>query len=840
MTRRRQFIRATAGLGAAGLAGCPAADDESTPTATGTDTETATPEPVEAPAPVWTAAAKHGIATVPDHGSDDPSRVWATFTRGAVTEIRYPRVDLMHLRTLEFLVTDGERAWRTYDADTTEDDGVERSTVPATDEALVYEQTTRAEAWSLTVEWVADPARDALVGRVEFDAPDGYDCYAVARTACSNSAGTDVGRRTAGPDGPELAAWDGPGNDGQHVFTDDDGPFAVALGLAAAGGFDRASALSAGEGYALLSDGRWTDRDRVEGVVALAGQLFSGGGTTALALGFARDRDGKTARETARTAVAEGYDRVRESYVSAWGDYLDLVAVPDAVDGELATQYRVAAMTLAAVEDKTYLGAGIASPSVPWGPGTGATTPSDYGYNFVWARDLYQSFTALRAMGDVDGARRAAEYVFERQQGDDGFVPQNTYVDGTVRWGGEQLDEIAFPLVMAYQLTDRHDLALRDLAFGYADVAASADYVATGGPVTEQERWEEEGGYSPSTIAAEIAGLTCAAALAADAGERADALIWQATADEWADRVEDWCATTTGTDEHTRTPYYVRINDDTDPDDGAERSLANGGPTLDERNVVDAGFLELVRLGIKPADDPTIENSVAVVDDAIRVETPNGPAWYRYTGDGYGEPADGGPWRGEGQGRLWPIFTGERAEYELRREDSGDEPAALLDAMAAFANEGRMIPEQVWDRPEPTDYGHEFGEGTGSATPLSWSMAGYVRLAHSLDAGRPVETPAAVADRYGTDRERPALSVTDLPTRTEASPLSVAVSTDADEVLVRAGDETRTAAVEGGEATVEIPLSGIRNTVTVVAVADPDAGLDTGLAVDRQSVTYAG
>ncbi|MFC6975204.1 glycoside hydrolase family 15 protein [Halomicroarcula sp. GCM10025709] len=160
--------------------------------------------------------------------------------------------------------------------------------------------------------------------------------------------------------------------------------------------------------------------------------------------------------------------------------------------------------------------------------------------------------------------------------------------------------------------------------------------------------------------------------LAADAGERSDALVWLATADEWARSVEDWCVTTTGADGH-EPPYYMRINDDTDPDDGADLALANGGPTLDERAVVDAGFLELVRLGIRPADDPIIRNSVSVVDETIRRDTPNGPAWYRYTGDGYGEQADGSPWRSSGQGRLWPLLTGERGEYELRRgTDSGE------------------------------------------------------------------------------------------------------------------------------------------------------------------------
>ncbi|WP_254279805.1 glycoside hydrolase family 15 protein [Haloarcula marina] len=858
MRRRRDFLRTAFGASIAGLAGCPSqsgdgssgadTDDGSDgDTATTTDA-TATPASIEARPPRWTTGEKYGVATVPDHAAADPSRVWATFTAGAVTEVRFPRIDLMNLRTLEFLVVDtvaGE-TWRTHDTDRTSDDGVERSTTLASEDGLLYEQTATPTDgdWSLAVEWVTDPAREALVGSVSFDGSDRHDLYAVARTACSHSAGADVGRR-AGEDGAyTLAAWDGEANDSQHVVLDDDGdPYAVALGLACAGGFDRASALSDDDGQRLLQTGELVDGEAADGVVTLAGRVLSGPGETTLAMGFATDRDGDAATETAVAAAEADYGATRTTYLDAWRDYLDELEIPDsASDGDLSTQYRVAAMTLAAVEDKTYLGAGIASPSVPWGAAVGAINPSDYGYNFVWARDLYQSFTALRAMGDVAGARRATEYVFEYQQDDSGFVPQNTFLDGRTRWGGEQLDEIAFPLVMAYQLRERHDIGFADASYDFAQIRASANYVANSGPATAQERWEEESGYSPSTIAAEIAGLTAAASLAAAEGDRDAALRWLATADDWARNVEDWCATTTGTDEHTTTPYYVRVSDDADPDDGADRPLANGGPTLDERNVIDAGFLELVRLGVVPADDPTVENSVAVVDDTIRVDTPNGPAWYRYNGDGYGEPESGEPWQSDGQGRLWPIFTGERGEYELRRGDSTTDlaPENLLTAMANFANEGRMIPEQVWDREDPTEYGWQFGEGTGSATPLSWSMAQFVRLAHGIDAGAPVETPAVVAERFGRERPQPSLSVPDLPTRTEESPLTYEVTTDAAEVIVHADGRTQRFEVTDGTATVEAPLSGIRTTVTTVAVDDTGELVEAGLSMDRQSVTYAG
>jgi glucan 1,4-alpha-glucosidase len=381
-----------------------------------------------------------------------------------------------------------------------------------------------------------------------------------------------------------------------------------------------------------------------------------------------------------------------------------------------------------------------------------------YGYNFVWSRDLYQVFTVFAAVGDLDRAADQLSYIYRFQQDENGFIPQNTYINGITRWGGEQMDNISFPQVMAYHLWEE-GYEFPDVEYDYVNVRRSADYVAHNGPSTAQERWEEEAGYSPSSIAAEIAGLACAAKLAIESGNDADALAWLGLADHWTNEVDDWTATTTGTKRHDTTPYYVRITRDGDPDAGHLRTLANDGPTLDERDIIDGGFLELVRLGIKPPADPVLANSLAEVDDTIRVDLPDGGAgFYRYNGDGYGERAvddPGAPWSVEhfGKGRLWPILSGERAEFELAAGEDGTDldPDRLLATIANCANSGRMIAEQVWDREYGTEYGWSFGHGTGSATPLAWSMAQYARLAHGLDAGEPIETPAFVHDRY---RER--------------------------------------------------------------------------------------
>jgi glucoamylase len=253
--------------------------------------------------------------------------------------------------------------------------------------------------------------------------------------------------------------------------------------------------------------------------------------------------------------------------------------------------------------------------------------------------------------------------------------------------------------------------------------------------------------YSPSTIASEIAGLVCAADIARTNGANDDASRYIKTADEWAANVERILVTTTGHfGGHLASQgYYIRIDNNTDPNDGYHLAPENGGGGWDERDIVDAGFLEFVRLGIFPADDATIDRSVQIIDSTIRVETPNGPSFHRYNHDRYGETLFGGPWLGQGIGRLWPILTGERGEYEIAR---GRDASPYLDAMLHFANAGGMISEQVWDRADPTTFHFSFGQGTGSATPLAWSMAQFIRLVVCFEEKRIIEQPAIVAEHF--------------------------------------------------------------------------------------------
>jgi glucan 1,4-alpha-glucosidase len=813
----------------------------------------------------WMTGETYGVGTA----CGRESRVWFTLTEGALSQPRFPRVDLLQFRLLDFLVVehDGDYTARTHNETRLDDDEetITRTTEPGESCALVFRQqiteNSDDNAWELDVEYVTDPDCASILLDISFRAHDGkrYDLYVVGESAINGYMAGTRSECIETDGGYALASWDS----GNHepAFQNEDGqPYDVAGALTTTSGFPWATVGSYDDEHIreLFERG---ERHELEDAVSrdapgetgpqrvLVGSLGTGSETVTrtVALGFAEEGDTAAALEAAQATLAAGYEDRRGAYVEGWESYLDERPVPDAVAGtpELEAQYYSALMVLRAAEDKTFRGAGVASPCVPWGDNVDASVPRDYGYNFTWSRDLYQVFTALSAVGDTERARHAVEYLYEYQQREDGFLPQNTYLDGRTRWDGEQLDNIAYPSVMVYQLDSAHDIGFADISVEYADVRRSLEYLLREGPRTEQERWEEEDGYSPSTIAAVAAGLGCGAQLAAEQGERADALVYLAHADQWRLAVDDWCGTEEGTDDHDQTPYYVRITDDAEPDEPSQRELANNGPTLDERDIVDAGFLELVRLGLRTHDEQIIQNSLSVVDETIRVDTPNGPAWYRYNGDGYGElgpaePDEGGPWSTDrnGTGRLWPLLTGERGEYELLAgTDSGPlAPENLLESLAQFANSGRMLPEQVWDKPDGTDFGWEFGEGTGAATPLAWTMAQYVRLAHSIDAGEPVETPAFLARRYRTDPpDSPALSVE--AASAEAGTVHVDGQTDGDEVVVWTPAETVHADVDDG--TFRVAVDSDHNSesegteIAVVAATDAPSFVDVGTTLER-------
>lgn len=646
------------------------------------------------------------------------SPVWFTLGGGSMTEVFYPDLSTPATRELTLLVTDGQ-SFTEEARGTTEQVG-----------DLTFRQSAHGTGWSATTTYVTDPARPTVLADVSFTADRPLRVYALYDPALSREGNDDTGSS-----GDALVASDA----------------RAASALVAGRGFTATSTgyLGTSDGRTDLADHRmdWHYAKAGPGNVVQTGELRLDGvrhRKDTLALGFGPDRD--TAVRTARDSLSAGFARTADVYAKGWRDYVNgLRKPPSSVrTAHERDVYRSSLLVLAASEDKHNRGAYVASPSFPWAFGTDRQIAPEFGsYALVWPRDLYQIATGLLAAGDDAGASRALDYMLHVQQQADGHLSQNTRVTGEPYWTSVQLDETAAPMLLAW-LLNRTDAATMD------GLRRAAEFMVhyPNAPFTEQERWENQSGYSPGTIAAEIAGLVCLADLLARSGDTANATKYQAVADGWAAKVESWTATSTGP--LSADPYYLRLTKDGDPNAGTTYNLGdNNVGEVDQRTVVDPSFLELVRLGVRPADDPVVRNTIAVVDRELGEQTPVGQLWHRFTGDGYGEQADGGPWNviwptpTRTYGRLWPIFAGERGEYELLAGTPAD---ARLATIAATANEGLMLPEQVWDNAAPP--GRTPGTGTTSATPLAWTHAQYVRLAWSIERGHPVEQPDVVACRY--------------------------------------------------------------------------------------------
>ena len=727
LRNERRRVRTGAGLGGVAVTGLlvlgivvPAAA-QAAPPAPGYPGEAAT----------WSPGDKDGFGTA--IGALD-STVWYTLEDGTLSEVFAPRIDTQSSRDTQLVVTDGA-TFAERESEATD------SVVELVDpRALVYRQVNTATSgrYRITKTYTTDPDRPAVLVDVRFESLDGqpYQVYVLHDVGLGLNANDDTGRSADG----RLLATDG----------------ALSSAVAASGGLTDTSS-----GYLGRSDG-WTDlRDDfvldatwdapTPGNVVQVGRTgltgLDDGQRLTLSLGFGTTED--DAAQAADQALDRGFASALQAYAEGWHDYLDGLAPVPASAGQWRTEYDVSAMVIAASEDKTVRGGFIASPGRPWAWANELQHLPVY--HAVWSRDLYQHATALIAMGDVAAAERALDHLWTVQQRPDGSFPQNARLDGEPVFGGLQMDEVALPIVLAWQLgrTGPED---------WARVRLSADFIVAEGPATEQERWENLGGWSPNTIAAEIAGLVTAADVARANGDDARADTYLATADEWRAGLAEWTVTTTGP--LSPEPYYLRITADGDADAGTQIQIADGGPLVDQREVLDPSFLDLVRFGIVAADDPVVTNTLRLIDEQLAYDTANGRFWHRASFDGYGERPDGTQWEPvdpgsrETIGRGWPLLTGERGEYELVPGAlAGATAQERLDTMARSADdESLFLAEQVWDDQPPSAEGTEYvpGEPTFSATPLSWTHAGFVRLAHAVDAGRPVDTPAVVACRYGT------------------------------------------------------------------------------------------
>ncbi len=708
-------------------------------------------------APRWTSSVKDAVVTA----YSGSSRIWFTCSHGILNEIYCPTIDHPQTRDMGFLLTDGE----TFVHE--EKRHMKTSFEYIDPDALGVRYVNRDPdgRYSITKEIICDPHHGVVLQRVRLEAREDLmprlKLYALLAPHLDGGGAENSARAMDLAGHNVLLAW----KNGQS------------LAMTASCGFAKMSC-----GFVGLSDGwqdlmqhqkmNWEFGSATNGNIAVMGEVDLGctndlksaresaaGEVVAKAeggmaireftLGIGIGEGHHTALQKMMSALATPFADQRARFIEQWkrAAHPDELAAKSQDGGMLM---RASHAVLLAHEDKMFSGAFVASASIPWGQVKGDDDLG--GYHLVWTRDMVQTATALIACGRAETARRALVYLACTQQVDGGFA-QNFWIDGRPYWGGKQLDEVAFPIILAWRLWKMGGLGELHM-FPFVERAAGC--LVRQAPITHQERWEENPGYSPSTLAAVIGGLICAAEMARAHESEELAEFLEEFADWIEGHLEDWTVTNDGVLHPEVKRHYMRIRP---PECGTAYAREDCGKEMihiqnrppgtqtefEAREIIDAGFLELVRYGVRRADDPLVADSLKVVDAVLKCELPQGPGWLRYNNDGYGERPDGGPFEGWGKGRVWPLLTGERAHRELA---AGNDISQLIKTYEGYASSGQMVPEQVWDEADLPERGLKKGQPAGSAVPLVWAHAEYLKLLRSAVDGKVFDRIEPVYQRY--------------------------------------------------------------------------------------------
>lgn len=684
--------------------------------------------------PRWTHANKEGVGTA----YSAAARVWYTLFNGYLTEIYYPTVDRPQVRDLIYLVTDGKSFFHDEQRDLPHET---QRLCPSL--GYTVQRHDPQGRYHIEKTIIGDPHLPCVLQHTRITGDEDFLNQLKLYVLCAPHMEVGGWGNTARVE--EASGW-------RILTANKDGRW---LALGATCPFARLSV-----GYVGESDG-WTDlsqdyqmdfefTEATNGNVALTGEIdVSQYKEFTVGLAFGETRH--SAVTTLLNALCVSFEAQQKRFYEQW-----LRAAEDRLPLETQAHdegslYRASYSVLVAHEDKTYPGALIASLAIPWGE-TKEDIAGEAGYHLVWTRDMVQSALGLLAAGNKETPLRALIYLAVSQQPDGSFA-QNFWVDGRPYWTGIQLDEIAFPIILTRHLhcaDALHDFDPKPMVW------RAIRYLMLHGPATEQERWEEASGYSPSTLAASITAFICVAAFAREHGDEERAQFLEAYADWLRDHLEEWTVTNAGTMLPDVKRHFVRINPveagqiaQAGALDSAMLTFASQPPDqpteYPAREIVDAGFLELVRYGILAPDDPLVIDSLKVIDATLKADTPRGPCWRRYNHDGYGQRADGNAYVDWGQGRPWPLLTGERGHYELA---AGHDTTPYIQAMEKLASSTGLLPEQVWDAPDLPEAYMFTGQATGSAVPLLWAHAEYIKLLRSTEDGKVFDCIPEVAARY--------------------------------------------------------------------------------------------
>jgi glucoamylase len=687
----------------------------------------------------WTTSAKSAVGT----SLNSNSKVWYSISHGILNEIYYPQVDQACTKDLSIIVTDGKDFFSEEQFDTSHHIKYLAEGVPG----YHITNSCKSHHYRIEKEIISDPFRDTLLQRIHFFPKDkkrkDFKLFMLLAPHLGNS-------------GAGNSAWVGDYKGLPMLFAQRG---EISLALACSIPWKKGSA-----GFVGTSDG-WQDLklhkelawefERAEnGNVAVTGEFDleeSSGNSFVVALGFGRNPD--EAGQRARASIFESFESAKAQFISEWEGWQKKIFDSESSKESSPKYLKISATMLRMHESKRHPGGLIASLSIPWGFDKGDDDLG--GYHLVWPRDMVQTAGGLLAANAHKSARRVLNYLMVTQEAD-GHWPQNMWLDGAAYWNGIQMDQTALPIMLVDLVNRETKLSEVDLKHFWPMIRKAASYLVINGPTTEQDRWEENAGYSTFTLSVEISALLIAAEYALFNNEPQLAEYLKETADSWNSSIERWTYVTgsdlakfVGVD-----GYYVRISSkETIDSDFPETDLlkisnrAVGENICPANEMVSPDALALVRFGLRSADDPRILNTIKVIDATLKLDNSLGPLWYRYNRDGYGEKIDGSPFNGSGIGRPWPLLTGERAHYEIAAGNYS-EAEMLMKTMENYANETGLFPEQIWDSEDIPKYELYFGKPSGAAMPLVWAHSEYIKLCRSLKSKKIFDMPPQTKDRY--------------------------------------------------------------------------------------------
>jgi glucoamylase len=644
---------------------------------------------------------------------------------------------------MEFLVTDGVDFFSEEKRDTTHSVKWMAEGIPA----FKIVNTCKQKKYIIAKEIITDPDRETVLQRVKFKPgkkykPSDFKLFLLLSPHINDKGGNNDG-------------WLGDYKGVPMLFAHREG---ITLAVACF----YSDFIKRSVGYVGVSDGftdvkqhkkmEWQYSEAHNGNIALTAEIdISKTQEFVIAISFGALQE--DAAHHAWASLLDGFDVSKETYIEGWKKFQKQLHNVKSDRNAIGKHFRTSAAILNIHQSKKFPGGIVASLSIPWGETKGDNDRA--GYHLVWPRDLVEASGGFLAMNSKKQVLKILNYLMATQE-EDGRWSQNLWLGGMPHWKGLQMDEIALPIILVDKCFHNKQIEPDRLKRYWPGIKKALSFLLIHGPFTQEDRWEEEPGLTAFTLATEITALLCAAHLAEINNDKEAANYCRETADYWNGEIENWTYVTDTplSNEVGVDGYYMRINPTSQKAEEVKnntivilnRNEDNGKMHLWELICVDA--LALVRFGLRAPDDPKILNTIKVIDAKLKVDTPYGPCWHRYTNDGYGEDKDGNtfPQNGNGIGRAWPLLAGERAHYEIA---AGNIQGAkeLLKAIDKFANNG-LIPEQIWDTDDIPEKELFFGQHSGSAMPLVWAHSEYIKLCYSIKQKKIFDMSPHAEERY--------------------------------------------------------------------------------------------